>query len=217
MVALDSALRAPSHIRFNLSAVLIAGGLLGGILAAGVPLSLFGPTYDGWTLAARTTDEFAGLLFLVAFLAGPLARLFPNSFTTELQLDRRRLALGFAAAYGVYLFVAIFAASGEGQKIGVPQASAIAFQFLLLTAMAATSDIWSAGVMGLAVWRRLHTAALWFFWLAYTFAYIGHFMGPHIADASYGVGLGLLIAALVIRHAAALKTLWVRPLAEKVA
>jgi hypothetical protein len=216
MVALDSAVRAPSHIRFNLSAILIAGGLLGGICAAGLPLALLGPTYEGWTLAARTTDEFAGLLFLIAFLSGPLARLFPNSFTTEPQLDRRRLALGFAAAYGVYLFVAIFAATAEGQRLGAPQASAIGFQFILLAAMAATSDIWSAGMMGLAVWRRFHTAALWFFWLAYTFAYLGHFVGPHIPDASYGVGIGLLVAALLIRHAAALKSVWVRPLAGKV-
>ena len=214
MVALDSAVRAASRTRFNLSAVLIVGGLLGGLCAAGVPLGLFGRTYEGWALAARMTDEFAGILFLIAFLAEPLARLFPKSLATELSPGHRRLALGFAAAYGVCILVAAFAATAEGQKVGVPQAFAVIFQYGVLAAMVATSGIWSTGVMDKPIWRRLHTATLWFFWLVYTFSYVGHFTGPHIPDASYGIGLIFLFQALFIRHAAALKEIWVHPMAE---
>jgi hypothetical protein len=216
MVALDSAVRAPSHIRFNLSAVLIVGGLLGGACAVAVPLSLLGTTYEGWALAARTTDEFAGLLFLIAFLAEPLAHLFPKSLAPELQPGRRRLSLGFVAAYGVCLLVAVFAAAADGQKLGVPQVFSIVFQFCVLAVMVVTSGIWSAEAAGKAVWRRVHTSTLWFFWLVYTFAYVGHFSGPHIPDASFGVGLLLLVQALFIRHVVALKEIWVSPLAEKV-
>ncbi|HEY4125063.1 MAG TPA: hypothetical protein VGM36_10645, partial [Rhizomicrobium sp.] len=206
MVALDSAARAPSHIRFSLSAVLIAGGLFGGICAAAVPLSLLGHGYEGWLLATRTTDEFAGLLLFIAFVSGPLARLFPHSFTAEQQLDRRRLSLGFAAAYAVYLLASTHAATADGQRLAAPQLFSAAFQFCMLAVMIATSDLWPA--MGNAIWRRMHIATLWFFWLAYTFAYIAHFTGPHIPDSSYGAGLAFLVAALFIRHAAALKEVW---------
>jgi hypothetical protein len=202
MVALDCAARAPSQIRFNSSVLLIAGAFLGGICAAGLPLALLGTTYEGWSLATRTTDEFAGLLFLMAFLAVPLARLFPG-VASDLHIDSRRLAYGFAAAYAVYLATATFAVSGEGQHLGVPQAAGIAIQFGMLVAL-------------VAAWGRVHTAALWFFWLAYTFAYAAHFSGPHIADYSFGVGLFLLLGALFLRFAWALKTAWGRSLAEKV-
>jgi hypothetical protein len=63
---------------------------------------------------------------------------------------------------------------------------------------------------------RVHTTALWFFWLAYTFAYAAHFSGPHIPDASFGIGLFLMLGALFIRFAAALRAAWAGPLAEKV-
>lgn len=191
MVALDGAVRTPSPIKFNLSAVLVGGGLLGGLCAAGLPLALLGRTYEGWLLAARTTDEFAGLLFLIAFLAGPFARLFPKSFATALKPDRRRLALGFVAAYSIYLCVAFLAADAETQTLGAQQAFAMAFQFCVLAVMAATSNIRSGAAHVLQ--HRIHNAALWFFWLAYTFSYVSHFVGPHIPDASYGVGLILMI------------------------
>jgi len=203
MVALDSAARAPSQIRFNSSLLLIAGGLLGGICAAGLPLAMLGTTYEGWSLASRATDEFSGLLFLMAFLAAPLARLFPNSLASHLQIDRRHLAYGFAAAYAICLATAAFAIAGEGQRFGLPQAAGIAIQFGVLIAMIVARG-------------PAHTAALWFFWLAYTFAYAAHFSGPHIADYSFGIGLLLLLGALFIRFASALKATWNRPLAEKV-
>lgn len=203
MVALDSAARAPSQIRFNSSLLLIAGGFVGGICAAGLPLALLGTTYEGWALASRATDEFAGLLFLMAFLAAPLARLFPDSLANDLQIDRRQFAYGFAAAYAVCLAVVALAVAGEGQRMGAPQAAGLAIQFGVLIVM-------------IAARRQVHTAALWFFWLAYTFAYTAHFSGPHVADYSFAIGLSLLLGGLFIRFASALKAVWVRPLAEKV-
>jgi sulfoxide reductase heme-binding subunit YedZ len=214
MVALDSAARAPSRIRLNLAATLIAGGLLGGLCAGAAPLEFLGRTDEGWSLAARTTDEFAGLLFLIAFLAAPLARLFPRSLGKDWQHDRRRLTLGFVASYAVCLTTAIFAMAAQDQRLGAPQAAGMAFQFLMLVALVATSDLWPA--LGARPWQRVHTGALWFFWLAYTFAYLGHFVGPHVPDSSFAVGLALLLAGLLIRFAATLKAVWIAPLAEKV-
>jgi hypothetical protein len=214
MVALDSAARAPSHIRFNLKSVLILGGLLGGLCAVCVPLALDGASYEGWSLAARTTDEFAGLLFLFAFLAAPLAQLFPRSFPSV--SGSRRLALSFAAAYGVHLFTTVSLTTVLGEKLDAPQITDVALQFCVLAAMAATSAISSPPRMHHNVWHSIHTATLWFFWLIYTFAYIGHFVGPHIADSSYAAGLGPLIAALFVRYASVLKAVWTRSLAEKV-
>lgn len=201
MVALDSAARAPSQIRFNSSVVLIAGAFLGGICAASLPLAFLGSTYEGWALAIRTTDEFAGLLLLLAFVAEPVSHLFPKGFANDLQLDRRHLAYAFAAAYAVYLVTATFAAAG--QRLGLPQVAGIAIQFAILITM-------------IAAWARIHTAALWFFWLAYTFAYAAHFSGPHIPDYSFGIGLFLLLGALFVRFASAVKATWMRPLAGKV-
>jgi hypothetical protein len=212
MVALDSAAKAHFPIRFNLSAMLAAGGLLGGVCMAGVPVAFLGSTYEGWALATRTTDEFSGLLLLVAFLADPLTRLFPHRFPHERRSDCRRLAFGFAAAYVVYLIAAIFAATADGRHLGTPQTVGLAIQFCALAVLVVPLDTWPTGAIG----RRLHTAALWFFWLIYTFAYAGHFAGPHPPDSSFGIGLFLLMTGLLIRFVAALKTRWVRPLAEKV-
>jgi hypothetical protein len=216
MVALDSAARAPSQIRFNLSAVLIGGGLAGAVCAAAGPLAFLGFAYEGWSLADRATDEFAGLLFLVPFLAGAAATLFPNRLKGFAAIDARSLSLGFVAAYAIHLIVAVLSATADTGRLGVNAAAAFGFQLLILSVMAATSGAWFAGLMDRRFCRRLHSIAVWFFWLAYTFAYIGHFDGPHVPDASYGVGLMALIAALMVRFAAALKAAWVRPVAEKV-
>lgn len=214
MVALDSTARAPSRTRYNLPTVLIGCGLLGGLCAVGLPLALNGSSYDGWSLADRTTNEFAGLLFLLAFLADPFARLFPHNFACEMQFDSRRLALGFAAAYGVNLAVAVLAAGGEGQRLGAPQLFGFSVEYSVLMALAAASGVWPGATMSLPAWRRIHIGALWFFWLVFSSACVGHFSGPHVADSSYGVGLFLLLAALFVRFAAALKSVW---MAEKVA
>jgi len=214
MVALDSAARAPLPIRFNLSAVVIGGGLIGAILAAAAPLAFLGVNYEGWSLANRTTDEFAGLLLLIPFLAAPLATLFPSTLQRR---DSRRLMLGFVAAYAIHLSVAILAATVDGQRLGVMGTATVAFQLMMLSALVATSGLWFVQATNHPICRHFQTAALWFFWLAYTFAYIAHFDGPHIADASYGVGLLILITALIVRFTGALKSVWIRPMAEKVA
>ncbi|HVP85247.1 MAG TPA: hypothetical protein VMS78_11030 [Rhizomicrobium sp.] len=215
MVALDSAARAPSQIRFNLPALLIGGGLAGAIWAAAGPLAFLGFTYEGWSLANRATDEFAGLMFLVPFLAPAVATLFSGQRKTT-RRDYRRLALGFVAAYAIHLSVAILAATIDGERLGAIGTANIAFQLLMLSSLVATSGVWFRDVTNHPLCRQFQNATLWFFWLAYTFAYIGHFDGPHIADASFGIGLMVLVVALLVRFSGALKSVWVRPMAEKV-
>ncbi|WOF74838.1 hypothetical protein QMT40_002497 [Parvibaculaceae bacterium PLY_AMNH_Bact1] len=177
------------------------------------PLVIFGVSERGLQLAARYTVRVSFPLFLLAYLAGPLATLWRSNLTRWLQRNRRYLGLNFAVAHTIHLgaltsyFVFLGVSPDAATLIGGGLAYALMF------AMAATSNDWSAKKLGIN-WRRLHSVGIHYLWLIFLITYMGRLSdteGGDTAEDLFAVGVvgsALVFGALLIRLVATWKRRW---------
>jgi methionine sulfoxide reductase heme-binding subunit len=126
---------------------------------------------DGWTepavrMAIRATARVSCLLFLMAFVAAPLHRLWATNLSQWLVQNRRFLGLSMVVSHGFHAvtLVALHVVT-NGQH---PQISPLAMLgYVFLMAMAVTSFQTTAKAIGRRAWRILHTAGMHYFWLAF--------------------------------------------------
>ena len=178
----------------------LAGAMLAvGAVAAGHALGN-DPATDA-LLGARYTARASFALFLIVYLAGPLATLKPSPAARRVARHRRWWGLAFAAAHFVHLaaLIRFFVASGEEPSpITVVGGG---FGYVLLAAMIATSNDRAQRALG-AYWGQLHTLGLHYLWSVFAFSYFGRLFDP--ARREQGVaGLALAVIALAVRIAAA--------------
>lgn len=155
---------------------------------------------ERWHLAARWTARIGFPVFLVAYLASPLHKLFPSPWTRALQRDRRYWGLGFAAAHMVHLLALIIAIRLDLQRPALVTLFPGAVVYVFILAMALTSTDAARRGMG-PHWKRLHTVGLYSIWLIFTLAYAKRIAG---ADTrTIGVTMTTLaLLALTVRIAA---------------
>jgi len=201
MTVIDSTLasttRSPAQ-RHTVS--LAAFGILIASLVVGAVLLSSGAGIDGWRNATRLTARFSLFVFLLAFLARPLAQTFRNGATRLLLHERRGVGLAFAGAHTVHLgvFVTYFAVGGVVPPAVVVVLGGLAY--VLIGLMAATSNNWSVARLGPKNWRRLHTFGIYYVWLIFALTYLSRISrGPSsIVD---GLLVTLVVAALLLRLA----------------
>jgi DMSO/TMAO reductase YedYZ heme-binding membrane subunit len=171
--------RAHHHVRRH-SARLLGAGLAGALAVLAATVFVAGIGQDGWALAARHTARFSVLWFLVAFAAGPLARLTRSDWARHLVRERRGLGLGFCAAHTVHP-AAVLAWLGRGGTAGIVTLAGGGLAYLFLFAMAATSNDAAVRRIGARRWGALHTAGQYYLWLIFAQTYLGRL---HETDAS---------------------------------
>lgn len=139
-------------------------------IVSAVMLGLIG-AMDGVTepsvrMAIRATARVSCLLFLMAFVAAPLYRLWPTGFSQWLLQNRRFLGLSMAVSHGFHaVTIGALHIVTHGQH---PQISPLAvLGYVFLTAMTVTSFPITAKAIGRRAWRILHTAGMHYFWLAF--------------------------------------------------
>ena len=171
-------------------------------LVMGVALVLNGLSNLGWHAAVRVTAVFAYPFWLLAYTAGPLARLAPGPGTRALRKRRRAVGLAFFVAQYVHLAAILGLVRIEPEILDDPVGVyGGGFGFLLIGLMAATSNDRAVERLGGKNWTRLHR----FGQLTVAIVYLATY-GPRIAeDFSYWPAVALLFAAYGIRAAAALK------------
>lgn len=158
----------------------------------------------GWRAVTRLTAQVAFPLFLAAFLASSLARLWPGPRTRALLARRRALGLAFATAQTVHgiaiLLLARFHA-GTSESVLAPDPALYggALGFVLMFAMAATSNDAAQRRLGGPAWRALHRSGQIVLFVIYCVTYGGRVAN----DAAYWPGAALLVAAAGLRIAAA--------------
>ncbi|PMB07919.1 hypothetical protein CEN40_17675 [Fischerella thermalis CCMEE 5205] len=122
---------------------------------------------QGMRMTIRGTARTSCILFLCAFVASALRRIWSNSISTWLLQNRRYLGLAFAVSH-TYHAIALtclwFVTSGAYPKF---EPLAI-LGYLFLIAMTVTSFQRPAALLGQRAWKILHTAGMYFFWLAFT-------------------------------------------------
>ena len=189
---------------------LFAATMLASLATVIGPLILFGVSERGLQLAARYTVRVSFPLFLLAYLAGPLVALWRTNLTRWLQKNRRYIGLNFAIAHTIHLG----ALSGYFVFIGVsPDAATLiggGLAYILMFAMAATSNDWSVRKLG-TNWRRLHSVGLHYLWFIFLITYMGRLSEGEAGDRPEDlfvvgvVGSALVFGALLVRLLGILK------------
>jgi methionine sulfoxide reductase heme-binding subunit len=154
-------------------------------------------------LAARWTARVGFPIFLIAYTASSLARLWPSPVTRRLLSQRRYWGLGFALSHAVHLMALIHFFRIAQTQPDLFVLIGGGFGYLLITAMALTSSNRAMKWLGYN-WKRLHQLGIHTLWAIFTFDYIGRLMDPQ--HRSIGVlGLALALGALALRIAAIFK------------
>ena len=134
--------------------------------------------FGGWNAegagaAARYTARFSFPIFVAAWSASALATLWPGGWRSVMVRRRRAIGLSFAAAHFVHLaalLVGVFVFAAQ------PSAKTIyggGFTYLLIAAMALTSNNWSVRKLGLRNWKMLHTIGGLAIAIVFTVSYLG--------------------------------------------
>jgi methionine sulfoxide reductase heme-binding subunit len=136
----------------------------------------YSPTND-WQLAARWTARVGFPIFLLTYSASSLFRVFPNETTRTLLRTRRQWGLGFAITHSIHLFALISFTIAAGRTPSPVTLIGGGFAYVMLYAMALTSNDWSMAKLD-RNWKRLHTVGIHTLWAVFTFTYVGRIMRP---------------------------------------
>lgn len=149
-------------------------------------------------LAARWTARAALPLFLVAYLASSLLRLWPGEMTRALVRRRRQWGLGFALAHSIHLGALLYNILNFDSR-PLPTLLGGGLAYLLIYVMALTSNDASMRLLG-KWWKRLHRFGIHYIWLIFTLSYLGRFSDGDSNHFMTAVTLfPLMIAALALR------------------
>lgn len=137
----------------------------------------------------RATARTSLTLFLLAFSASSLRRLWPNRATGWLLRNRRYLGVSFAVSHFIHLgLIASLARFTPERFTGNPAGLIPGFTaYLFLAAMTATSFDRTTRWLGKTWWRRLHLAGSWWIWII--------FAGNYTPKVTRGPGYALAAAA----------------------
>ncbi len=166
----------PLFLRTRSGPLLIGGGLAGLALLVGFWL---GPDEEtGWLLAARYTARASFAVFLIAYSASSLLRLWPNGMTKALVRYRRQWGLGFALAHTIHLAALAYYNIIILNMPGLQSLIGGGLAYGLMFVMAATSNNASMHVMG-RWWKRVHIAGIHWIWFVFTISYFGRLFDPN--------------------------------------
>lgn len=172
---------------------IVVGGLVAAILA------LKGINEEGLALAIRSTAQTSFALFMSAFVASALLKLWPTHFTKWLRGNRRYLGVSFAVSHTFHvLAITALAVHSSGRSIqdrDMFELSAGALGYAFIYAMAITSFDRTARWLGPERWRILHRVGLYYIWAIFMVSYGGR----ALFSASYRPVAAALIAALLLR------------------
>jgi methionine sulfoxide reductase heme-binding subunit len=122
---------------------------------------------QGMRMTLRATARTSCILFLSAFVASALRKIWPNPFSAWLLQNRRYFGVSMAVSHTYHAIAWTglwFATSGVTPKFD-PLA---VLGYFFLYAMTITSFERPAAWLGKRGWKILHTAGMHFFWLAFT-------------------------------------------------
>lgn len=172
--------------------------------------SLHGWTEEGAGAAARLTARFSFPIFVLAWSASALARLWPGGWRTILLRRRRAIGLSFAAAHFVHLgalLTALFVFSVEAKPTTLVGGS---FGYVLITLMALTSNDASVRFLGPQRWKLLHAAGGYVVAAIFAVSYAGRLatdLPLAIATLSLlGLGVALRLAAWMKRRVTTMRS-----------
>ena len=140
-------------------------------LMCGAGFGMDGSVEDAVRLAIRETARSTLLIFATVFPTSAIRRRWRTPATNFLMRNRRYLGLSAAVSHGYHLiFILVLYGLGKGGDTSLLTVIGGGWGFLLLAAMAATSNDVSQRTLG-RNWRRLHLLGMWTVWVVYAVSY----------------------------------------------
>jgi methionine sulfoxide reductase heme-binding subunit len=179
MLKLIDSKAAPLLLGVSLGLLAIALGLWAGVTPA-----------EEAKLAARWTARIALPMFLVAYLASSLLRLWPGDLTKSLVRRRRQWGLGFALAHTIHLAALAYNVLNYDPR-SLPSLFPGGLAYVMIYIMALTSNNASMKALG-KNWKRLHVFGIHYIWFIFTASYVTRIFKPEM------MATGLLFAPLML-------------------
>lgn len=150
---------------------LVAGTAIVVAVACAGLLGAAGVGEDGLRLVTRVTARIALVIFVAAYAAAPLRRLWRAPASAWLLRNRRFVGLSFALAQGVHGLAILALARHQGDAFEVDPVSLAggATAYLFVALLAATSSDRAVAALGARRWRALHRAGIHAIWLVFAF------------------------------------------------
>jgi sulfoxide reductase heme-binding subunit YedZ len=147
----------------------------------------------------RVTARIAFFFLMLAYIARPIRMLLGNvgplrTFVRQYIKHRRYLGLAMALAHTVHAGYIASLPLVLGQKLGLEILVLAGGAFVLMWAMAATSNDAGVALLG-KNWRRLHLFGLHYLWVVFVYTFAGR-IGE---DPWYGVAVVIGLVGLLIR------------------
>lgn len=160
---------------------------------------------EGFRMVIRATARTSLVLFLAAFAASAVVKLWPGPVTRWLRRNRRQLGLGFAMSHFIHALAIIALWKTDPGTFWVltnPKSIATggtAYVFIAL--LAATSFDRMVKALGPKFWGRLHWWGVWIVALSFIFT-----NGKRIPVSGwYALPVALVVTVIVLRVVAGRK------------
>ena len=109
--------------------------------------------------------------FVLSFSAGPLYSFFPNPITTSLRQGRRYIGLSFALGHTFHLGAIISFYVVMQERPSIIQVIGGGFGYLVMYAMAATSNDWAVERLGFKRWKQIHRLGANYIAITFLYSY----------------------------------------------
>lgn len=178
-------------------------GLALGMGALATGLALGDTAEQQWSAATRFTARVGFPLLILAYLARPLVDLTRSGWAKSLLGYRKWIGLGFAFSHTLHLGAIVVLLRIQGELPAVATLVFGGLAYLLLYAMAFTSNRAAMQALG-ANWKRLHRFGIHYLWFIFAQSYVGRIFEPGKMEEGVLFG-GIAILAASVRFAAWLK------------
>jgi methionine sulfoxide reductase heme-binding subunit len=148
-------------------------------------------------IAIKATARTSCILFVSAFIASSVRKIWSSQLSTWLLKNRRYLGVSFAVSHGFHALAII------GLAIVTPHTAVETdhggnLGYLFIIALTATSFDRTAKLLSPNAWKILHTVGAYYIWLALTYAF-----SMRLVDRQsiyiYLPFVALLVFAIVLR------------------
>jgi sulfoxide reductase heme-binding subunit YedZ len=183
-------------------AIVVASALLALCLGFGAMALEGGWTKDGILAGTRITARWAFPWFIVGWGASALAQAWPGGWRAGLLRRRRAIGLAFAANHFVHLGFIVAALWWFGHQVSLITLIGGGLAYVLIAAMALTSNNTAMRWLGIARWKLLHAVGGWYVLVVFANSYVSRLpTKPQIAAPA----VALIVLAVGLRILAALR------------
>ena len=134
-------------------------------MVAGI-IAIYGAGEEGARVTIRATARTSFVLFLTAFTATALVRLWPGGLTKWVRANRRYIGVSFGVSHAFHAIgIAALAFITSGASIRETDISALvggSLAYLFIAAMVFTSFDRTAAMLGQKKWQILHTTGMYY-------------------------------------------------------